>query len=286
MHHLRCRPDHLGRIDRRIGGGIVQEEEQQVQAFIRMLPRSDVLANLSYSSSSTPAPSNSTSSAPSTAPTGPFPIGSWTFTTFLSTVSTNCTSNPESWTCEPAQTFAQSPSGSQAMFNWIITPAAGTAQQQQQNLSISSTNNPFAITFANTSLTLADAGTGNERYTFTAQSVPKVVYPSANIKCYYNETTFSGDLYTKKSKTYPAGSSSSSTTSSAATASSTAVGSSNQPLFADWGFAVDATQSIGGGVDVPECYTWNNGVDGDRVTTGYTSEPVGSFCSCAYANFQ
>lgn len=211
-------------------------------------------------------------------------MGSWTFTTFLSTVSTNCTSNPKSWTCEPSQTFAQSPSGAKAMFNWIITqdsPAAKT-------FSISSANNPFAITFANASLTLLDAGGNNERYTFEAHSVPKTVYPSSNIKCYYNGTTFSGALYTNKPKTYPSDAASSSSTAPAASATSSTTASGGGPSqpFADWNFAVDAAQSIGGGVDVPECYAWNNGIDGARVTNGYTSEPMGSFCSCAYTNYQ
>ena len=104
---------------------------------------------------------------------------------------------------------------------------------------------------------------------------------------------FSGDMYTKKPRSYPAGApqGSSTTSSAAATPSSTATASgdndsSNSPAFADWEFAVDATQSIGGGVDVPECFSWNNGVDGQRVTQGYTSQPMGSFCSCAYANYQ
>ena len=136
-----------------------------------------------------------------------------------------------------------------------------------------------------------DAGTDNERYTFKANSVPKSVFPTPNIKCYYNETTFSGDIYTKKPKTYPSGgvaASSSISTAPAATATSSTAASSggSSQSYADWGFAVDAAQSIGGGVDVPECYNWANGVDGDRVTNGYTSEPVGSFCSCAYANYQ
>ena len=169
-----------------------------------------------------------------------------------------------------------------AIFNWIITDTSPTAK----NFSISSTNNPFAVTFANTSLTLVDAGTDNERYTFKASSVPKITFPAANIKCYYNETTFSGDLYTKKPKTYPSGASASSAAPAAATSAAGGSGSGSGVAYADWGFAVDAQQSIGGGVDVPECYSWNNGADGSRVEQGYSTQPMGSFCSCAYANYQ
>ena len=208
-------------------------------------------------------------------------MGSWTFTTFLSTVSTNCTSNPHSWTCEPAQTYAQSPSGAEATFNWIITDATPTSK----NFSISSSNNPFSVTFENTTLTLVDAGTATERYTFKAGSVPKISYPSPNIKCYYNQTTFSGDLYTKKPKAYPSGAAASSSTSAAPSAAATNTNSDQDAQYADWGFAVDAAQSMGGGVDVPDCYNWNNGVDGSRVMAGYEIQPMSSFCSCAYANY-
>lgn len=56
-------------------------------------------------------------------------------------------------------------------------------------------------------------------------------------------------------------------------------------MFADWNFAVDATQSIGGGEDVPACYNTDNGILGSRVTSGYTVEPAADFCSCAYKNY-
>ena len=133
-----------------------------------------------------------------------------------------------------------------------------------------------------------DEGTSNERYTFKVPSVPKIVYPSPNVKCYYNSTIFSGDLYTKKTKSYPSGAAASGTSAAPAAAtsssSSTSDSDSSQP-YADWVFAVDAAQSINGGVDVPDCFTMNNGVDGARVTKGYTVEPISNFCSCAYANY-
>lgn len=48
---------------------------------------------------------------------------------------------------------------------------------------------------------------------------------------------------------------------------------------------MDATQHIGGGVDVPACYTLNNGQPQDRVTSGYAVMPPEDFCSCAYKNY-
>lgn len=127
----------------------------------------------------------------------------------------------------------------------------------------------------------------NERYTFKAYNVQKIVFPTANIKCYYNDTTFSGDLYTKKAKSYTSGAAASAASAAPAAATSS---TTDQPgmsqAYPEWGFAVDAAQSIDGGVDVPECFNWSNGLDGDRVTQGYSAEPIGDFCSCAYANYQ
>ena len=48
---------------------------------------------------------------------------------------------------------------------------------------------------------------------------------------------------------------------------------------------MDATQSIGGGVDVPACYTLNDREPGDRVTSGYNVMPAADFCTCAYKNY-
>lgn len=86
-------------------------------------------------------------------------------------------------------------------------------------------------------------------------------------------------MYTRKPKTYPSGTGASSTAPSPST-------SAVAGTFADWNYAVDASQSIGGGVDVPQCFQWENGVLGAPITQGYTEEPMGAFCSCAYANYQ
>ena len=206
-------------------------------------------------------------------------MGSWTFTTFLDTVSANCTSNPASWKCEPSVTYATSPHNALAAFNWIIS-AVDSKSDSSSNLTISSTDNPFAINFSNATLNLVDAGTENERYTFSTM-VQKAVFPSFNVKCFYNDTVFMADLYTSKPKSYP----NNSTGASAATTSSVAAAAPTGGAFADWGYAIDATQHIGGGVDVPACYTLENGQPGDRVTSGYSAMPPEDFCSCAYKNY-
>jgi len=251
------------------------QEAQQVCFDLEFYVGAGMLL-ISPSHSSAPPASPSSSSSPGI---GPFPAGSYTLETFLDTTSTACTSNHASWKCEPSVTFSQDPTNSMATFNWIIA-ASGP------NLTISSTNNPFAIDFSNATLSLLDQGSTNERYTFTT-TVQKVVFPLFNVRCFYNTTQFTADLYTKKAKSYPSNSTSASAKSLPAGAAepSGAAGAPAGGAFVDWNFAVDATQSIGGGEDVPECYNMNNGQTGSRVTSGYTVEPAGDFCSCAYKNY-
>ena len=226
-------------------------------------------------SSSTPAPSPSASSSPQT---DPFPAGSYTFTTFLSSISTNCTSNPSSWTCQPSVTYSSDRAGSQAPFNWIIS-TTNTNPVSSPSFAISSTNNPFSIDFKKATLTLLDQGLDTERYSFKT-IVPKTVFPASSfsIQCFYNETQFSANLYTKKPKTAPP-------VPAASSSAMANVAASSSTDFAEWKFAVEATQSIGGGVDVPDCYRYdNNGKPVGKVTEGYAERAEGQFCSCAYKN--
>ena len=237
---------------------------------------------LTATRNSPPPPAAPPSSSPPSP--GPFPAGSYSFTTFLDTTSTNCTSNPASWTCHPYVTYATSPTNSQSIFNWIIS---ATGPGSSPNFTISSTDNPFAIDFFNATLNLLDAGSDQERYKFTT-TLQKAIFPSFGVKCFYNETQFTADMYTKKPKSYPANSTSPSSSASATLSASTTAPSAGAPPggnFGEWGYAVDATQSIGGGVDVPACYDYSNGQIGDRVTDGYSVEPAEEFCSCAYKNY-
>jgi hypothetical protein len=89
-----------------------------------------------------------------------------------------------------------------ATFNWIISGSKGA-------LKISSTTNPFSISFKNTDLELLDEGKDTERYRFSLQTL-KTVSPSDDItgdnsaaECDYNDSTLSGYLYTKMKKGYP-----------------------------------------------------------------------------------
>ncbi|SLM37960.1 hypothetical protein LPUS_07971 [Lasallia pustulata] len=229
-----------------------------------------------HNSSQTSAPSSSSNSSPS----GPFPIGSYSLNTFLDTISTNCTSNSATWRCYPYITYSSSPTAALATFSWVITASATS----RGNYTISSTENPFAINFVNASLRLLDANAATERYHFRVP-INKTVVPSAAItsdnqmaNCFFNGTIFEANLYTKLPKTYPPASSSG--TSAAASPSSTPGGA-----FGSWPYAVEVTQTIGGGNGVPDCFEVVNGNPGAQITAGLAAQAAGEMCSCAYKNY-
>ncbi|KAJ5037193.1 uncharacterized protein L3040_007373 [Drepanopeziza brunnea f. sp. 'multigermtubi'] len=135
-----------------------------------------------------------------------FPSRLYRFDTYLSTTTTNCTSNPATWRCYPYFTYSQSPSQATAIFDWIIIPVPNT----HNNYTISSTANPFSISFANAPLILKDAAADNEHYSFQTRmrktTTPVRQLGSENVaaKCIFNSTIFQGTLCTKMAKTYKA----------------------------------------------------------------------------------
>ncbi|MCJ1409114.1 hypothetical protein MMC19_003192 [Ptychographa xylographoides] len=226
-----------------------------------------------------PFPAPAPVSSPQPGPNAPFPAGSYSLNTFLDSTSTSCTSNAATWRCYPYSIYNDSAAASMATFNWII---AGDAN----GLTISSTDNPFAINFVNASLTLVDQGTVNERYMFSIP-INKVVRPSTPIttdnsmaSCQYNNTQFQASLYTHMASMYPPNA-----TASASASSSGPDASASSNGFTSWPYAVEVIQSIGGGVDVPSCYEVNNGNLGAPVTRGITPQPPSDFCSCTYKNY-
>ncbi|KAJ9629527.1 hypothetical protein H2203_001901, partial [Taxawa tesnikishii (nom. ined.)] len=73
-------------------------------------------------SSSSDASDTAGQTTPQLAPVLSFPLGEYSIITALSSVQTNCTSNPSTWRCYPYSTFdASSPSNSMATFNWVIS---------------------------------------------------------------------------------------------------------------------------------------------------------------------
>jgi hypothetical protein len=194
-----------------------------------------------------------------------FPAGSYSFTTYLSTVSANCSSNPETWTCYPYTTYSSSTSSSTATFQWIIDPVPHTSYY-----TISSTDNLFSVVFTNLTLSLINAGQSNEHYYFSTNmqkpTKPSVALTNENLAstCYFNQTSFQGYLYTKMAKTFPNGESNTTVT--------------GQP-FADWPYAVRVEQMSGGGSGTPTCL----GPQGQSLGDFSVSDPA-QLCECLYLN--
>lgn len=227
-------------------------------------------------------------SKPYTGPNAPsgsnltFPSGSYSLTTFLSVVSTACTPNPATWRCYPYQTYNESTTGAMTTFNWVIDPtAADLSGKGTSNTTyiISSSDNPFALTFTNATLSLENAGSENEAYTFEVP-MQKIVVPSSPLtadnaatECYYNNTQFSAKLYTKMAKTYPV------------QAGSASGNPDPDPsaIFGEWPYAVEVQQFIDGGSGVPDCYKVVNGVKGERISIGDTT--IDDSCECLYMNY-
>ena len=230
------------------------------------------------SSSVTPAVDDGTAQA--------FPLGEYSMVTQLRTVNTNCTSNAATWRCYPYVLYDPSDPGtktsSMATFNWVIsntsatyaTKSSTTNDAQSANLTISSTNNPFAVSFTNQSLTYVSTPDNltSDRYTFSFD-IQKPVAPSASITdnnaatlCLYN-STFTGVLYADASRSVP----------SAELANSTNIGG-----YTQWPYAVEVTQTSG---SAPECYDTVNGNIGAKILTDLTPDTVGQDCSCKYRNY-
>ncbi|RMZ16174.1 hypothetical protein D0860_01193 [Hortaea werneckii] len=222
-----------------------------------------------------------------------FPLGEYSLITALHAVNTSCTPNPATWRCYPYSVYDPSDpttaDSSMATFNWIlsntssiypsndtkvITPAAGIPA----NLTISSANNPFSVTFTNEILTYIneEGNSTSARFTFSFQ-MQKSVIPSASItsnnaatQCYFNSTTFVGTLYLSARSSYPA---------------SNAEGNDGGGGHTRWPYAVEIQQSSPGGQDVPTCYETFNGQLGDEVLNLGDAQPDTSRCLCSYRNY-
>ena len=276
MYHDAPAGDHCGCINGGSHHGITQETQQEVFVINPIHDDGTSLMSI-HSNSQQSSPSNSSSNPSSSLPStnGPFPAGSYTFMTFLDAITTDCTSKPINWDCGSPSTYHESPSAASAIYQWIIN---GSSSDSTSTFSISSTDNPFAINFANVPLTLVDEHLQTERYTFVTKT-NKVSLPSLGVRCYYNDVIFEGSLYTQRPKSY-FGPSTGTTTAETPDATN-----SSSSAFENWKFAVDVKQSIGGGPNVPECYHVDNGVKGAKITDEITSETADDQCSCLYKNY-
>jgi len=189
-----------------------------------------------------------------------FPAGTYRIETYLSTVTTNCTSNPATWLCYPYSTYAQSPSAAAASFDWVITPTG------PNTYALSSTPNIFSIVITNASLSLQNSGTAEEHYFFSTPSNketrPATQLGSQNVAatCEFKDTVLQGFLYTKMSKTYPSNS------------------TSTAP-FAPWPYAVRFEQAAEAELGIPDCTDPSGQSLGDFSVTSQ-----GQVCQCLYQN--
>jgi len=214
------------------------------------------------------------------------PIGQYSFATTLRAQQTNCSSNPATWRCYPYTVFNPSDPSTQASslstFDWIIrnysaiyatsttpnTPTSGIPA----NLTISSTNNPFALAFTAQQLTYhADANASSPRLTFSFP-LSKIVVPTSALtsnnavtQCFFNSTMLSGTIYLAGSL-------------------DSAVNSTGSGSYQDWPYAVDVIQSSPGGEGVPDCYETVNGQLGARIE-GLEPKAEGDECRCEYRNY-
>jgi len=238
---------------------------------------------------------NDTASDTGTSPTSSdstiqqFPLGKYSFLTALREEDNNCTSNPATWNCYPYHVFSPSDSStntsSLAAFNWIISNTSAIYPSNTTNLTtdpdgvpanltISSSNNPFAITFPAQPLTYSHAP-GNvraptPRYTFSF-TLPKTVMPMPSVSsdntastCFFNQTILTGVIHLAAEIVFPI------------------PGQASMGGYEPWPFAVDMMQLANAGTGVPDCYEVTNGDLGQSVTVAPTQ---GGECLCDYRNY-
>ena len=203
--------------------------------------------------------------SPSSPPPQPFPLGSWNIPVALTTTSTDCSSNPAIWACFPYQTYSQSQTGSLYTFNWVISSTS--AHPSDTSLQIASSPDPFGLSYPQTQLSLFDAGSQSERYTFSLP-VPKQGTPTPSLVqgggkeiCFFNQSELSATLYTHAQQ--PA---------------------SPPTNGQTWPGTVYVEQSSPGGQNIPECFPVDasNNVIGPMITQGLVPQPATARCSCIW----
>lgn len=235
-------------------------------------------------------PSTSSNGTQPSTTTQQFPLGDYSLITALQDVQTNCTSNSATWRCYPYSTYSDANStAGLTIFNWVLTSldasfASNSTTQTTDaagvpaNISLSSASNPFTMTITNQSLTYVN-NDSMPRYTFS-YTYRQTVIPTTAIDpadqaatCLYNSTVLSATLYLSDNspvKSYPG----------AALAGSASVSGGYTP----WPYAVEITESVAGGTDVPACYATTNGVLGAPIGS-FTPESSDAQCQCLYSNY-
>ncbi|KAI4674130.1 uncharacterized protein J4E84_010830 [Alternaria hordeiaustralica] len=207
-------------------------------------------------------PSAVATSTPSAVPSN-FPVGSWSFVLFLDTVTTDCTSDADTWTCPPNTNYYDDQQKALTILNWDISGSAGSWK-----ISSGKQDDTFDTTFQNEDLELLDAGKDTERYRFqitrskTVNMTGSLGGKRGDFECDYGATNMQGILYTKMQQTYPD--------------DTIAVGKVANKA---WPYAVKIEQSVAGGQGVPACTSSS----GDDVRLKPQIEST--LCSCFYKNF-
>ena len=228
----------------------------------------------------------SSNSQDSNAPPLPFPLGSYAFTTFLASTASTCVPQTSMWSCFPYVTYNDSTTGSMATFNWIIsstTPASSLDPDLSNNPTgylISSSNNPWALTFSNATLRYIDAPSDSDKALVFSVPMSKTVIPNTDItgdgsavKCLFENTRFEAKLYTKRPRTYPANT------------ENEEQGNADTADFKPWQFAAEVSQTTDSDMKMPNCYRTKDGGLGEKVEVKGDAEVDGTQCKCDYRSF-
>lgn len=223
------------------------------------------------------------------------PLGEYSITTALVAAQTNCTSNPATWRCYPYSIYsATSPSSSASTFNWVLTNTSihyitntslptTSATGIAANISISSSTNPFSLSFSSEPLTYIN-NASNPHYTFSFTQA-KTVIPTTALTddnaastCFFNATRVTGVLYLSSAST-------SSSSSSDALPARNYTQDASAEGYTPWPYAAEVMQVSHGGADTPACYETVDGVVGARITQGFTDQLADEVCVCDYRNY-
>jgi hypothetical protein len=148
-------------------------------------------------------PTPASSLAPSALPSG-FPLGTFSFVTFLDTMQANCTANVAAWTCPPSTDYYADPQKALTILNWEISGSPGAYK-----ISSKGQDATFGTMFQNEKLDLLDSGKDTERFHFqlnrakTVNMTGSIGDQKGDFECDYGATNIQGALYTKMAKTYP-----------------------------------------------------------------------------------
>ena len=197
----------------------------------------------------------------------PFPLGTWSIPTYLTTTATNCTSNPSTWRCYPFTTYTSTtPTSSYSTLTWRITSPTNSTT----DLRISNSNTIFSYPFTDLPLQFVD--TADPRlsaysfeFTYRKQVVPTTALTSdgAATRCYYNDTILSVKLYN---------------TEQGAGGDVRDDNSTSTAGNMDWPFAIEYEERSSGGA---QCFRYVDGRETEEVSVDAGSGD----CECGYRNY-